>query len=371
MTSRRAIGVIALVAISVSGSIAFANPKQKECKPSGVPNAIGQTGAVEVAQPVDYWSKPWLLVTDKQSRPDKVRLVSATGEVIEIGKPPITVDPVQWLARGRAVYALGRGRSQIQGKTDVTLMRWGTDPRPRLTILRTVDALEGQLSAAFENEFLAVSWAEKGKDGKLHRMVSFMDSEDLRVPEPKDLGVDAGAAARVQPVTKGFVILWTSAAGLMRAPFDQWGKPAGAVSTQAVSGSGKAIAVLQCADRAWLMRESGSELALASAAGSGALSELAKLPSAEGQQLLAFQCVNDSVVVGRRTFDAKAGNITFWVSTIDQNGKVHDRRVKDTKGTLDDIRMPQFSQIGAKLTSWWIEGHGVEAKVWSREISCE
>ncbi len=371
MTSRSGMVLIACVAIAGWVSIALADGKQKECKPSGLPNAIGHTGAVEVAQPVDYWSKPWLLITDKQSRPDKVRLVSATGEVIEIGKPPITVDPVQWLARGRAVYALGKGRSQNAGKTDVTLMRWGTDPRPRLTILRTVDALEGQLSAAFTNEFLAVSWAEKGKDGKLHRMVSFMDSEDLRVPEPKDLGLDLGAAARVQPVTKGFVILWTSPQGLMRAPFDQWGKPAGAVVAQAISGSGKTLAVLQCDDRAWLMREAGKEIAVASAASGGALSELAKLPSASGQELLSFQCVNGSAVVGRRTFDAKAGNITFWVSTIDQKGKVHDRRVKDTKGTLDDIRLPQFSLIGAKLTSWWIEGQGGEAKVWSREISCE
>jgi hypothetical protein len=363
--------MVAVLAIAGSGSIAAADGKLKECKPSGLPNSIGQTGAVEVAQPVDYWAKPWLLVTDKQTRPDKVRLVSATGEVIEIGKPPITVDPVQWLARGRAVYALGRGRSQVAGKVDVTLMRWGTDPRPRLTILRTVDGLEGQLGAAFENEFLAVSWAEKAKDGKLHRMVSFMDTEDLRVPEPKDLGIDSGTAARVQPVTKGFVILWTSPAGLMRAPFDQWGKPAGAIATQTVSGQGKALAVLQCANRAWLMRESGKELALASGAASEPMKELARLPTAPGEELLAFQCVNDAVVIGRRTLDAKAGNITFWISTVDQAGKVHDRRVKDTKGTLDDIRMPQFSLIGAKLTSWWIEGHGGEAKVWSREISCE
>jgi hypothetical protein len=101
------------------------------------------------------------------------------------------------------------------------------------------------------------------------------------------------------------------------------------------------------------------------------MKELAKLPTTKSSDILAFQCVNDAVVIGRRTLDAKAGSITFWVSTVDQNGKVHDRRVKDTKGTLDDIRMPQFSQIGAKLTSWWIEGQGAEAKIWSREISCE
>jgi hypothetical protein len=371
MTSRWGITLSALLALGAWGSIATANGKQKECKPSGVPNALGRTGVVEVAQPVDYWSKPWLLLTDKQSRPDKVRLVSATGEVIEIGKPPITVDPVQWLARGRAVYALGRGRSQIAGKTDVTLMRWGTDPRPRLTILRSAEGLDGQLSAAFENEFLAVSWAEKAKDGKLHRMVSVMDSEDLRVPEPRDLGIDAGAAARVQAVTKGFVVLWTSEQALMRAQFDQWGKAMGPVAVQALSGSGKAIAVLQCAGKVWLMREKGEQLALSSAAASGSMKELAKLPTTAGGEILAFQCVNDAVVIGRRTLDAKAGNITFWVSTIDQNGKVHDRRVKDTKGTLDDIRMPQFSLIGAKLTSWWIEGQGAEAKIWSRDISCE
>lgn len=362
---------IATSAIAVIGSSAAADSKQRECKPSGLPNALGQTGAVEVAQPVDYWSKPWLLVTDKQTRPEKVRLVSAQGEVIEIGKPPITVDPVQWLARGRAVYALGRGRSQTAGKTDVTLMRWGTDPRPRLTILRTAEGLEGGMSAAFESEFLAVSWSEKAKDGKLHRMVSFMDSEDLRVAEPKDLGLDNGGAARVQAVTKGFVVLWTSPQGVMRAPFDQWGKPASPPAAYALAGEGPSRGLLACADRAWMIREVGKELAIMSAASGAAMAEKARLATTPGEELLAFQCVNDSVVIGRRTFDAKAGNITFWVSTIDKSGKLHDRRVKDTKGTVDDIRMPMFSLLGAKLTSWWIEGQGVASKVWSREISCD
>jgi hypothetical protein len=361
------------VALGV-GSFAAAHGKGRECKPSGMPNQLGQTGAVAVAQPVAYWSKPWLLVTDKSTKPDKVRLVSADGQVIEIGKPPITVEPVQWLARGRAVYALSKGRSQTAGKTDVVLMRWGTDPRPRLTELRTGITVEGQLSAAFANEFLAVTWAERGSDGALHRMVSFMDSEDLRVPKPLDLGPDDAGAARVQPLDQGFVVLWTAPSGLMRANFSMFGKPSGAASTLAWSGtppSGTSLAVLQCNQRSWLVRQSNQELALAYADPGGAIKELARLPYSPDEAAQPMECVEDSIVVGRRTLDAKAGNVTFWVSTVDMSGKVHDRRVKDMRGTADDIRMPQFSQEGAKLTSWWIEGKGVEAKVWSRELSCE
>lgn len=375
MIKRTCVVVAALAALVASGSIAAAGGKGRECKPSGMPNSLGQTGAIEVAQPVDYWSKPWLLVTDKSTRPDKVRLVSASGEVIEIGKPPITVEPVQWLARGRAVYALGRGRSQTAGKTDVVLMRWGTDPRPRLTELRAGVTLSGPLSAAFTNEFLAVSWAEQAADGSLHRMVSFLDSEQMRVPEPKDLGPDSGAAARVQPLEKGFAVLWTAQAGLMRANFDQWGKPTAPIATSAWSAkpaeATESLTVLQCADRSWLVREGGKELALASTDKSGAVKELARLPVTPGEALSPTHCVDDSIVIGRRTLDAKGENVTFWVSTVDLTGKVRDRRVKDMRGSADDIRMPQISQAGAKLTSWWIEGKGAEAKVWSRELSCE
>jgi hypothetical protein len=364
--------VMGLIALT---SLAAARGKGRECKPSGSPNQLGQTGAVAVAQPVEYWSKPWLLVADKLTRPDKVRLVSASGDVVEIAKPPITVEPVQWLARGRAVYALGKGRSQTAGKIDVVLMRWGTDPRPRLTNIRTGVTLEGQLSAMFANEFLALSWAERASDGTLHRMVSIMDSEELRVPEPKDLGSDDAAAARVQALDKSFVVLWTSAQGLMRASFDLFGKPAAPVATLAwatkPAGESSTLAVLQCADRSWLVRQTGQELALAYGEPSGTLKEIARLPLSPEATLLPTQCIDDSIVIGRRTLDAKAGSVTLWASTVDVAGKVHDRRVKDTHGSADDIRMPQFSQTGAKLTSWWIEGTGVEAKVWSRELSCE
>ncbi len=363
---------VAIVAASLVGSIAAAGGnKARECKPSGMPNALGQTGAVAVAQPVEYWSKPWLLVTDKPTRPDKVRLVSAGGEIIEIGKPPITVEPVVWLARGRAVYALGRGRSQIQGKTDVVLMRWGTDPRPRITILRTADVVDGALSAAFTNEFFAATWAEKSKDGSMRRYASFLDIEDPKIKEPVDLGPDSGAAARVQALIKGFALVWASSEGLRTATFDSWGKPVGATKTMAWKGQPTALSVVQCAERTWIVRESGKELALVSGDAAGAMKELARVPMSPDKELMPVSCVDNQLVIARRTLDSKAGNVTFWISTVDATGKVRDRRVKDTRGTLDDIRMPQLSQTGAKLTSWWIEGQGQDAKVWSREISCD
>ena len=365
----------ALVGLLAWAPFASAHGNSHECKPSGSPNALGQTGEVAVAQPVEYWSKPWLLVADKQAKPDKVRLVSASGDIIDIAKPPITVEPVQWLARGRAVYALSKGRSQTAGKSDVVLMRWGTDPRPRLINIRTGINLEGELGAAFSNEFLALSWAEKAADGSLHRMLVTMDTEDIKVPEPKDLGADEGSTLRVQAQDKIFSVLWTSKTALMRASFDQFGKPSGPVAKLAYGDSakksGKTLAALQCADRSWLVRQNGQDLTLSYGDASGALKELTQLPLAPDATLLPMQCASGSIVIGRRTLDAKANNVTLWVTTVDQTGKVHDRRVKDVKGSADDIRMLQFSQIGDKLTSWWIQGAGAEAKVWSRELRCD
>lgn len=375
MVTRNCFSWAALVGLLAWAPLAAAHGNNLECKPSGSPNAHGQTGAVAVAQPVEYWSKPWLLVADKQARPDKVRLVSASGDIVDIAKPPITVEPVKWLARGRAVYALSKGRSQTQGKTDVVLMRWGTDPRPRLINIRTGITLEGELGAEFSNEFLALSWAEKAADGGLHRMFVTMDAEDIKVPEPKDLGPDTGSTLRIQAQDKKFTVLWTSKAGLMRASFDQFGKAASPVQTLAYRDPSKpptsALAALQCGERAWLVTQNGQELALSYGEASGPLKELTRLPLAPDATLLPAQCVENSIVIGRRTLDSKAGNVTLWVTTIDQAGKVHDRRLKDMHGKADDIRMSQFSQIGDKLTSWWIEGSGAEAKVWSRELSCQ
>jgi hypothetical protein len=206
-------------------------------------------------------------------------------------------------------------------------------------------------------------------------MLVTIDTENIKVPEPKDLGADDGSALRVQAHDKAFFVLWTAKAGLMRASFDQFGKPGSAIVTLPFGDTNKApggtLAVLRCGDRSWLVRQSGQELALSYAAQSGTLRELTRLPLAPDATLLPTQCVEGSIIIGRRTLDAKANSVTLWATTVDQTGKVHDRRVKDVRGSADEIRMAQFSQIGDKLTSWWIQGAGVEAKVWSRELSCE
>ena len=370
--------IAAALWLAATGQVAsvHADGSKRECKPSGLPNQLAQAGAIEVAQPVDYWSKPWLLITDKRNRPDKVRLLSADGTLIDIAKPPITVEPVQWLARGRAIYALSKGRSETAGKSDVVLMRWGTDPRPRLTNLRAGVDLTGGLSAAFSNEFLGTTWAEKAADGTMHRMASFLDVEELRVQEPKDLGPDTGAAGRVQATADGFVVVWTAADGVKHASFSRFGKPQGQVSTLAWAGKGPdataSVSVMQCGARSWLLSERGTELSLFSGdPKEPSMKQLARLPIATDDKLLPANCVDESLVVGRRIVDSKANNVVFWVSTIAPNGKIRERRVRDMQGGPDDIRMPQFSQVGAKLTSWWVAGTGVEAKVWSRELSCD
>jgi hypothetical protein len=363
--------IVPLGLLTVIAATAAARGKSLECKPSGFPSQLAASGAIAVAQPVQYWERPWLLVADKAQRPDKVRLVGGNGEVIDIGKPPITAEPIVWLARGRAIYALGKGRSQTAGKTDVVLMRWGSDPRPHLTVLSSADTVGGQLSAAFFDEFLALSWAETRGDGRLHRMVGFIDSEAPRVPTPQDLGLDGGAAARVQSIGRAFSLLWTAPDGLMRASFDLHGKPTAAPSSLALADAASVRAVAQCAERSWLVVEAGSELALSSASNAGPIAEVARLPSSPGLALLPIECLEDGIVLGHRTLNTKEGNVVFWAASVDASGKVHDRRIKDMRGTPDDIRIPQFSLNAGKLTSWWVEGQGLETKVWTRGLSCD
>ena len=362
---------IAMLALSFGVSIAAAGGKGRECKPGAAPSPFGELGAIAVAQPVEYWGEPWLLLTDKSQKPDKVRLLSTSGKLLEFGKPPSTVEPMNWLARGRALYAVGTGRSQTQGKTDIVLMRWGSDPRPRLTVLRMVDAVEGQVSGTFNNEYLVVSWAERAADGKLHRMASFLDSEELRVKDPQDLGLDNGVAARTLAADKGFSILWTSDKGVMRTVFDAHGKVTAPTAAVAWSHPSPVRGLLQCGERVWLAHDAGKEIAVSSGKVSGPIAEVARLPLPPSQELLPMQCVDDAVVIGHRTLAAKPDNIVFWVSTVDASGKVRDRRVKDMRGTVDDIRLPQFSMAGSKLTGWWVEGQADATKVWSRAISCE
>ena len=82
-------------------------------------------------------------------------------------------------------------------------------------------------------------------------------------------------------------------------------------------------------------------------------------------------CADDSAVVAHRTIHAKAGNVVFWISTIEPSGKVRDRRIKDVAGTADTIRMPLLAAVGDLRSAFWVEGGGQDAKLWSRSIVCE
>jgi hypothetical protein len=363
-------GVLALAA-SVYVSAAAAGSKSRECKPGGAPSPMDAIGPIAVAQPVDYWGEGWLLVTNKLVKPDKVRLISASGQLLEFGKPPATVEPLYWLARGRALYALGKGRSQTEGKTDIVLMRWGSDPRPRLTVLRTASVIEGQMSGAFTNEFLTATWAERGADGKLHRMASFLDSEELRVSEPIELGPDSGAAVRTQATPKGFTILWTAEQSVMRAVFDLRGKSTQPIASIAWAGHSAVRALVECGQRLWLAHDAGKELVLSSGEGAGPITEQARWAAPPAQDQLPLHCVADAVALGHRTLAAKEDNVVFWISTVDATGKLRERRIKDMHGTADDLRLPHFAMAGTKLLSWWIEGQADATKIWSREISCD
>jgi hypothetical protein len=157
----------------------------------------------------------------------------------------------------------------------------------------------------------------------------------------------------------------------MRANYDLRGKMSGTVAKLALSNPSSVRALAQCGERSWLVLNAGSELAISSAAGSGAVSELARLPSSPETDLMPIECVEDNVVIGRRTLNPKEGNVIFWATTVDASGKLHDRRIKDMRGSGDDIRIPQFSPAGSKFMSWWVEGQGMEAKVWSRALSCD
>ena len=367
---RAKLALISLAAVS-SVTLTAAADKGKECKPSGAPQALGEVGPLAVAQPVDYWSEAWLLVTDKQVKAEHVRLVAAAGKSIELGKPPITAEPQFWLARGRAVYALAKGRSLVTGKTDVVLMRWGTDPRPRMTILHTTDAVGGQLNGAFANEYLAVTWTAKAPDGKMHRFASFLDSEDLRVKPPQDLGLDSGGPSRTLAMGKSFVVLWSGDSGLMRASFDMFGKSAGAAAKIDGVKTASVRALAQCGERLWTISDGSKELSVASGAVSGPLKNVTTLPLPPSGDPLQLQCVGESIALTRRMLSAKGDNITLWISTIDASGKLRERRVKDMKGTADDIRMPQLAVTGGKLVSWWAEGADPMAKIWAREITCD
>jgi hypothetical protein len=344
----------------------------------GTPSGLGLESGIEVLQPVDYQSKPWMLMTDKVVKADKIRLVSADGEMLEFGKPPSTVQPTHFLAHGHALYALATARSQTEGQTDVLVLRWGSDPRPRMTTLGTASVVDAAPRAAMVGEYMAIVWGQTAADGKSHLMASFLDVEDIKVRTPTDLGVrPADGFVDIATVDKNFVVLWDGAQATQRATFDGHGKSAVAAAALTWAGRSTLRGTVHCGARTWLLHDApgaasaDKPVVLSASDASGSVTEVARVPAPPTHEAMPLVCVDDAVAIAHRTVSAKEGNVIFWLTTVEAGGKVHDRRVKDVKGTLDDIRFLQLVATGEQRVAFWVEGKGADTKLWSRAVSCE
>lgn len=364
----------ACLALPLLSSVASAAPKAvKECKPKAPTVELAIGGTIERTEPLDYQGQRWILVVDKIVKPDKVRLVSAGGDVIELGKPPQTVEPAHYMGRGQAFYAIGTARSQTAGKRDVVVLRWGTDPRPRLTTLWTVDAVDGKPRAAIRDEHMVALWSQPGADGKPpHLMSGAVELEEMRIAPSQDLGErKPDGFFDVVTLTKGFGAAFESAAGLVRASFDAHGKSAGAPAPLQWAAATPVQALLPCGERIWLVHSAGDkELALANYDAAGSVTEVAKVASSRAEPL-PMQCTQDGLLLAHRTANAKDNTVALSIATLDAKGKIHDRPVRDIKGGLDDVREPQLVGNSEQPNAFWVEGKAETTKVFVRELSCE
>ena len=342
-------------------------PEIRECSPGGPPSALGSVPSVELTRGVQRQDNGWLVASARSQRP---RLFSATGEAIELPQAPASADTTDWIARGRAVFAVGTSKSQADGKTHVVLLRWGVDNRPRVTALNTVEAITGPPLAALSGEHLMVVWAERARDGKSHVRLSVVDLEELRVETPSDLGAQQGEI-RLAASDTGFTLLWTSGQGLQRALFDAKGKPSGAPTV--VRGLDGALrAVQRCDDRTWVMHDAGqSQVAIASVETDGAVREVAKLDSPPEGEPIAARCIGQPLALGHRVVSKNADNVVFWISTIDGKGKLRQRKIKDLSGPPEAIHSLALTTDQAGLRAWWLEDEASSVRLWAREVVCK
>ena len=367
------LALIAVIVALAQPPAADARGKGRECKPSGVPVALGMQGTVEMMESIESQGEARVLTVDRLAKPDKLRLISSSGEATELSKPPWTVELSRWLARGQAIYGIGTSRSYEQGKTDVVLVRWGMDSRPHLQKLATVDAVDAPPHAALIEEFMAVTWSQRDADGKSHVKLVFIDMEELRAGAVQELGARAQSGlAEITGSDRKFTAVWSSEAGIMRASFDVHGKviaPAGALQWP---GASNVRAAITCHDRVWLLHDaSADEVALSASDPSGNVGPIARLPAAPVVDSVPMRCEDDAVVIAHRTVSPKQGNVVFWISTVEASGKAHERRVKDVQGTADDMRLLQLAAARGGYSAFWIEGAGAAAKLWSRPVVCD
>ena len=342
-------------------------PDAQQCEPGGLPTAIAGAVQIESTRSLQRADQGWLVAAAKSQRP---RLFSPAGEAIELPQAPASAETTDWVARGRAVFAVGTAPSQRNGQTNVVLLRWGVDNRPKVTALATVEKVTAKPAAAVGGERLAVAWGQLGSDKHPHVMVSVVDLEELRVQTPVDLGAQRGEV-RVAASDSGFIVMWANAQGVQRALFDAKGKPSAANALVAGIGTEAPRTLERCGDRAWLLHDSGkSEVAIATLDANGSVHDLAKLPAPPAGEPMAARCVGDGLAIGHRVVSSQGDNVV-WISTVGASGKLRQRKVKDMRGAPDAIRSLQLTSEPHGLRAWWLQGDSATAQLWSRGVVCK
>ncbi|HMI93215.1 MAG TPA: hypothetical protein VK509_17715 [Polyangiales bacterium] len=356
------------LAIALAPALVSARgPIVRECDPGGPPAAVADLAPSSSTRPLQRQEEGWLVAASKSQRP---RLFSPKGEAIELPQPPSSAETTSWVARGRAVFAVGTAPSQAHGKTNVVLLRWGVDNRPRVTALASVESVSSKPVAALAGERLAVVWGEPRADRRSHLMLSITDLEELRVQSPIDLGVQQGEA-RIAASESGFVVMWANEKGVQRALYDAKGKQSGAVQVIAGVGKDTPRTLQRCGEQAFLLHDAGNEVAISTLDASGVAKQIARVPAPPAGEPIATSCVGDSLAIGHRVVSPKGDNVVLWLSTLGATGKLRQRKVRDVRGSSDALHSLQLTSEPGGLRAWWLQGEAATAQLWARDVVCK
>jgi hypothetical protein len=344
-----------------------------ECRPVSPTRTLGVEGTSEGIQVLQARGKQWLLTTDDPAKVTKLKLLSAQGEAVDLARPQVSSELTRFVAHGKGIYAMATMRSQVRGKKQVVLVRWGSDPRPRMTALSSTDRVDAPPTAVLVNDSLTGVWAQPGQDGKSHVLAVSFDLESLELSEVRDLGLfQAGGFLEAFVHDNHVAVVYSAPNATMRVMLDTHAK----VTTTAVAlqrkDAGRLRGAHACGEKLWLLSEtSPNEIALSTVGATGAVTQVATIPATPSAEPLPMSCIDDGVVVAHSVLNEKDGNIVLWVSAIDPAGKKRDQRIRDEKGTADTIRQLALQGENDPGGIWWTEGRGPEAKFLFRQLTCK
>lgn len=365
-----------VASLTFTSGLASARGKgMRECKASGPPSVLEGAGSQQSVQMLLARGQPWLLTTDDPAKPRKLQLLSSDGQALELGPPQVTTEVSRFIARGQGIYAAATVRSALTpGKRDVVLLRWGSDTRPRMTVLSTTDQVDAKPTTALVNEYATVLWAQPGSDGKSHLLAAATDLEELKVSETQDLGAfEPGGFIEAFSHDKSLTVVWSAPGATMQAVLDKHGKPSAPARALQRKDASAAIRGMQlCGEKLWLIsRLSDKELAVSVTDAAGLVTQLATLPMTPNDLRIPLSCVDAGVVIAHPVFTEKTSNIVVWISAIDSDGKKRERRLKDERGQADTVRSLELQGSKDPSGAWWTEGRGAALRFVFRPLSCE